>query len=68
MGHNEFMTLEEYLLAHGITSRQFAKELKSSLSGVNKWRQQQRIPRPKIMERIIHLTKGKVRYEDWYKS
>lgn len=61
------MTLNAYLLKHGITSEQFAKTIKYSVSSVNKWRMANyRIPRPTAINRITKATKGSVKLKDWY--
>jgi len=61
------MTLNAYLLKRGITSEQFAKKVRVSLSSVNKWRMKgYRIPRAAMIRKIEKTTKGSVTLKDWY--
>jgi len=60
------MTLEQFLVANGISTAQFARAGSFPFETVRKWRQRSRIPRPKSLLKIEKLTKGKVKAYDWY--
>lgn len=61
------MTLSAYLLKHKITSQQFAKTVRVSVSSVDKWRMPNfRVPRRATILKIEKATRGSVRAKDWY--
>lgn len=61
------MTLNKYLRKQQITSEQFARKVRVSVSSVNKWRMLgYRIPRAKWIDKIHKATNGSVRLKDWY--
>jgi DNA-binding transcriptional regulator YdaS (Cro superfamily) len=61
------MKLGNYLTKKQITSERFAKQLRVSVSSVNKWRMTgYRIPRAGMIARISVATRGRVELRDWY--
>ena len=60
------MTLASYLTTHNITSLEFSKIVGASYPAVCKWRQGDRIPRPKMLKKITKKTNGKVKVQDFY--
>ena len=60
------MKLSTYLTTRNITSLEFSKMVGCSYQAVCKWRQRDRIPRPKMMKKITKKTKNKVKVQDFY--
>ena len=60
------MTLEKYMKANGYTDNKFADKIGVSRVAVTLYRNGQRIPRPAVMERIVDVTEGRVKPNDFY--
>lgn len=59
------MKLGEYLDCHGLTHTAFAAQIGVSVQTVWRYAQGTRHPRPAIMRRIIEVTDGQVRPQDF---
>lgn len=62
------MKIGIYLTKKEITSQAFARQLRTSISSVNKWRMGNRVPRIKMIKKIAAATNGSVKLADWYKG
>jgi transcriptional regulator with XRE-family HTH domain len=60
------MKLKTYLDAEGIDQTAFAAAINTTQVAVSRYVSGRRIPRPAIMRRIAHETKGLVGPEDFY--
>lgn len=56
------MHLRDYLSTHPITPGELAKQLGVTREAVRKYAAGERFPRPRIMDKLIAATKGKVTY------
>lgn len=59
------MTLKEYLVKNGLTSRYIATRMEVTVSAVRKWCQGTRIPRLPAIKKLRKITKGEVSFDDW---
>jgi len=59
------MKLKQYLTENKIPLEQFAQEIGSSVSGLNKWIYGERVPRPDQQRRIAEVTGGLVEPNDF---
>lgn len=63
------MTLSEYLERHGLTYAAFADQIGvGSGAVVHRYANGVRMPRPKIMKRIVEESGGEVQPGDFYRS
>ena len=60
------MRLADYLLDEKLTMTAFAKLIGAEPMTVHRYVKAGRVPRPKIMRRIITVTGGKVRADDFF--
>ncbi|MDP2207040.1 MAG: helix-turn-helix transcriptional regulator [Alphaproteobacteria bacterium] len=60
------MKLKTYIIAHGISLSEMARQLETSPQNVHLWAESRRIPREDMMRRIFELTAGMVAPNDFY--
>ncbi len=60
------MKLREYMCEEGLTAAKLAKLIGTSTAAVIRYRNGQRVPRPDVMRRIVEVTGGAVRPDDFY--
>ncbi len=60
------MTLREYLKNNKLSVRKFSKITNIPEATITKYKYQERIPRPEIMQRIMLETNSLVQPNDWY--
>lgn len=62
------MQLRAYLDENGISTAAFAAQIKVSSAALYRYMSGERIPRRPVLERIVGLTGGAVRADDFYSS
>ncbi len=60
------MTLEKYLIKHGLTSVAFAEKVGVDQSTIHRLRKRDQIPSRDLMDRIFKATGGAVRADDFF--
>lgn len=60
------MTLEAYLVKHGLTFSEFARRVETHPEQIRRYVKAGRIPRPKTMALITEVTGGEVTATDFY--
>lgn len=60
------MQLGDYLKKHGISEREFASRIDTTVVTVNRYVNRKRLPSPKFMRAIEIATKGEVGPVDFY--
>jgi hypothetical protein len=60
------MKLAQFMSEHGYTDASMAEKIGNcSEFAVRKWKYGERTPRPRIIDRIQHISEGKVGLKDW---
>ena len=62
------MKLLQYLKLSKIDDETFAGAIGVTVSGLRKWKYGERVPRPKMIERIVQETQGAVTANDFYEA
>ena len=60
------MKLKTWLAIEGISGVEFAEMVDVTDGAVTLWKDGSRIPRPAQMQKIVEVTKGKVKAQDFY--
>ena len=60
------MQVKTWLEINGLTNEMFGVLVDADHSTVSRWKDGLRIPRPKQMNRIVKVTKGQVKVQDFY--
>lgn len=60
------MTLDRWIKLNGLSPGDVADAIGVTRMALWRYREQTRVPRPAIMRRIVDLTQGAVRPEDFY--
>jgi transcriptional regulator with XRE-family HTH domain len=60
------MRLDDYLVRKGISTADFARAIGVTYHAVYYWRRGETVPGTKQMQKILELTEGKVRPNDFF--
>jgi transcriptional regulator with XRE-family HTH domain len=66
MVYRRAMKLDEWLIASGLSEREFALSIKRTQATVNRYRRAKRTPSPRDMVKILEATRGAVTPNDFY--